>query len=76
MCIRDRPNAFKNAALSTALTGQNEEGDGVKFASLKATDPNSNISGTGGSTGAYTKTGSLLNDAQSLFFRNQNLDIA
>ena len=72
----DKPNAFKQAALSTALSGQNESGDGVKFASLTATDPNSNISGTGGSTGAYTKTGSLLNEAQSLFFRNQNLDIA
>lgn len=71
----DKPNAFKQAALSTALSGQNESGDGVKFASLTATDPNSNISGTGGSAGAYTKTGSLLNEAQSLFFRNQNLDI-
>ena len=68
---------YASAALNAALSGQNEDPNGaVKFASLKATDPNSNISGTGGSTGAYTKTGSLLNDAQSLFFRNQNLDIA
>ena len=72
----DKPNAFKKAALSTALTGQNESGDGVKFASLQATDPNSMISGTGGSTGAYTKEGLLLNEAQKAFFRNQNLDIA
>ena len=73
----DKPNAFKKAALSSALSGQNESTDGaVQFASLKATDPNSNISGTGGSTGAYTKEGLLLNEAQKLFFRNQNLDIA
>ena len=71
----DKPNAFKQAALSTALSGQNESGDGVKFASLKAEDPNSMISGTGGSTGAYTKEGLLLNEAQKAFFRNQNLDI-
>ena len=73
----DKPNAFKKAALSTALSGQTESLDGaVKFASLQATDPNSNISGTGGTTGAYTKEGLLLNEAQKLFFRNQNLDIA
>ena len=72
----DKPNAFKKAALSTALSGQNESENGVKFASLTATDPNSMISGTGGSTGAYTKEGLLLNEAQKAFFRNQNLDIA
>jgi len=72
----DKPNAFKKAALSTAFTGQNEEGDGVKFASLKATDPNSNISGTGSTSGAYTKEGSLLTKAQLAFFQGQNLDIA
>ena len=72
----DKPNAFKEAALSTALTGQNEEGDGVKFASLKTTDPNSNISGTGSTSGAYTKEGSLLTKAQLAFFQGQNLDIA
>ena len=71
----DKPNAFKKAALGTVFSGQNESGDGVKFASLTATDPNSNISGTGGSSGAYTKTGLLLNDAQLAFFRNQKLDI-
>ena len=72
----DKPNAFKKAALSTALSGQNESTDGaVKFASLKATDPNSMISGTGGTSGAYTKEGLLLNEAQKAFFRNQNLDI-
>ena len=73
----DKPNAFKKAALSTALSGQNESGDGaVKFASLKATDPNSMISGTGGTSGAYTKEGSLLTKAQLAFFQGQNLDIA
>jgi hypothetical protein len=72
----DKPNAFKKAALSTALSGQNESEDGVKFASLTATDPNSMITGTGASQGTYVKTGSLLTDAQSLFFRNQNLDIS
>jgi hypothetical protein len=72
----DKPNAFKKAALSTALTGQNEEGTGVQFASLKATDPNSNISGTGSTSGAYTKEGSLLTKAQLAFFQGQNLDIA
>lgn len=72
----DKPNAFKKAALSTALSGQNESTDGaVKFASLKATDPNSVISGSGGTSGAYTKEGLLLNEAQKAFFRNQNLDI-
>jgi hypothetical protein len=71
----DKPNAFKQAALSTALSGQNESGDGVKFASLTATDPNSTISNIGSTSGAYTKEGSLLNDAQLAYFRNQNLDI-
>jgi len=71
----DKPNAFKQAALSTALSGQNESGDGVKFASLTATDPNSMISNIGSTSGAYTKVGSLLNDAQLAYFRNQNLDI-
>jgi len=71
----DKPNAFKQAALSTALSGQNESGDGVKFASLTATDPNSMISNIGSTSGAYTKEGSLLNDAQLAYFRNQNLDI-
>ena len=71
----DKPNAFKQAALSTALSGQNESGDGVKFASLTATDPNSTISNIGSTSGAYTKVGSLLNDAQLAYFRNQNLDI-
>ena len=72
----DKPNAFKQAALSTALSGQNESEDGVKFASLTATDPNSMISGTGSTSGAYTKEGLLLNEAQKAFFRSQNLDIA
>jgi len=73
----DKPNAFKKAALSTALSGQNESTDGaVKFASLKATDPNSMISGSGGTSGAYTKEGALLTKAQLAFFANQNLDIA
>jgi hypothetical protein len=73
----DKPNAFKKAALSTALSGQTESLDGaVKFASLQATDPNSMISGTGGSAGAYTKEGALLTKAQLAFFANQNLDIA
>ena len=57
----DKPNAFKKAALSTALSGQTESPEGaVKFASLQATDPNSMISGTGATTGAYTKEGALL----------------
>ena len=73
----DKPNSFKQAALSTALSGQNSSDDGaVKFASLKATDPNSMITGTGGTSGAYTKEGSLLTKAQLAFFANQNLDIA
>ena len=73
----DKPNSFKQAALSTALSGQNSSDDGaVKFASLKATDPNSMITGTGGTSGAYTKEGGLLTKAQLAFFANQNLDIA
>jgi len=73
----DKPNAFKKAALSTALSGQTESPEGaVKFASLQATDPNSMISGTGATTGAYTKEGALLTKAQLAFFANQNLDIA
>ena len=67
---------YASAALNAALSGQNEDPNGaVKFASLKATDPNSMITGTGGTSGAYTKEGLLLNEAQKAFFRNQNLDI-
>ena len=43
---------------------------------IKSQDPNSTITGTGASQGAYVKTGALLNDAQLEFFRKQNLDIA
>jgi hypothetical protein len=68
---------YASAALNAALSGQNEDPNGaVKFASLQATDPNSMISGTGGSAGAYTKEGALLTKAQLAFFANQNLDIA
>ena len=69
---------FASAALSNALTlDQGESVDGYKLAmGIKSEDPNSNITGTGASQGTYVKTGSLLNEAQSLFFRNQNLDIA
>ena len=67
---------YASAALNAALSGQNEDPNGaVKFASLQATDPNSLISNIGGTKGAYTKEGSLLTDAQSAYFRNQNLDI-
>ena len=67
---------YAGAALNAALSGQNEDPNGaVQFASLKATDPNSMISGSGGTSGAYTKEGLLLNEAQKAFFRNQNLDI-
>ena len=43
---------------------------------IKATDPNSTTANYGASTGAYTKEGLLLNQAQRDFFLNQNLDIA
>jgi len=69
---------FASAALSNALTlDQGESVDGYKLAmGIKSEDPNSTITGTGGTSGAYVKTGSLLNDAQLAFFQKQNLDIA
>ncbi len=69
---------FASAALKNALSSdQGENVDGYKLAmSIKAQDPNSKITGTGASQGTYVKTGSFLDEAQSLFFRNQNLDIA
>ena len=68
---------YASAALTNALTdGQNDDIAGYKLAtSIKSTDPNSNITGTGGTSGAYTKEGSLLTKAQREFFLNQNLDI-
>ena len=45
----------------------------VKFASIKAADPNSMISGLVELSGAYTKEGALLTKAQKKFFLNQNL---
>ena len=72
-----KSNSFAKSALNSALTLDQGEGvDGYKLASaIQSQDPNSMISGTGGTTGAYTKTGLLLNEAQKKFFLNQNLDI-
>ena len=72
-----KSNSFAKSALNSALTTDQGEGvDGYKLASaIQSQDPNSMISGTGGTTGAYTKTGLLLNEAQKKFFLNQNLDI-
>ena len=72
-----KSNSFAKSALNAALTNDQGEGvDGYKLASaISSQDPNSMISGTGGTTGAYTKTGLLLNEAQKKFFLNQNLDI-
>ena len=72
-----KSNSFAKSALNSALTLDQGEGvDGYKLASaIQSQDPNSVISGTGGTTGAYTKTGLLLNEAQKKFFLNQNLDI-
>ena len=72
-----KSNSFAKSALNSALTLDQGEGvDGCKLASaIQSQDPNSMISGTGGTTGAYTKTGLLLNEAQKNFFLNQNLDI-
>ena len=69
---------YASAALSNALTdGQNDDIAGYQLAmGIKSESPNTNISGTGGTTGAYTKEGLLLNQAQRDFFLNQNLDIA
>ena len=68
---------YASAALNSALTSQNEDLDGYKLASaIKSTDPNSTTANYGASTGAYTKEGLLLNQAQRDFFLNQNLDIA
>jgi hypothetical protein len=69
---------FASAAVNSALTtSQYDDIPGYQLAKgITAQDPNSNISGTGGSQGAYTKTGLLLNEAQRNFFLNQNLDIA
>ena len=72
-----KSNSFAKSALNSALTLDQGEGvDGYKLASaIQSQDPNSMISGTGGTSGAYTKTGLLLNEAQKKFFLNQNLDI-
>ena len=71
-----KSNSFAKSALNSALTNQGDDIDGYKLASaIQSQDPNSMISGTGGTTGAYTKTGLLLNEAQKKFFLNQNLDI-
>ena len=71
-----KSDSFAKSALSSALTNQGDDIDGYKLASaIQSQDPNSMISGTGGTTGAYTKTGLLLNEAQKNFFLNQNLDI-
>jgi hypothetical protein len=72
-----KSNSFAKSALNSALTLDQGEGvDGYKLASaIQSQDPNSMTSGTGGTTGAYTKTGLLLNEAQKNFFLNQNLDI-
>ena len=68
---------YASAALNNALTNQNEDLDGYKLASaIKSTDPNSTTANYGATTGAYTKEGLLLNQAQRDFFLNQNLDIA
>ena len=68
---------YASAALNNALTdGQNNDIAGYELAmGIKATDPNSTTANYGATTGAYTKEGSLLNDAQLAYFRNQNLDI-
>ena len=68
---------FASSALKTALTSdQDGDIDGFKLASaIKSANPNTNMTGTGGTSGAYAKTGLLLNEAQKNFFLNQNLDI-
>jgi len=67
---------FASAAVNAALTNQNEDIPGYELASaIKSTDPNTTTANYGSTTGAYTKEGSLLNDAQLAYFRNQNLDI-
>jgi len=67
---------FASAAVNSALTNQNEDIPGYQLASaIKSTDPNTTTANYGSTTGAYTKEGSLLNDAQLAYFRNQNLDI-
>ena len=72
-----KSNSFAKSALNAALTNQADDVDGYKLAmGIQSQDPNSMITGTGGTSGAYVKTGSLLNDAQLAFFQKQNLDIA
>ena len=71
-----KSNSFAKSALNAALTNQADDIDGYKLAmGIQSQDPNSTITGTGGTEGAYVKTGSLLNDAQLAFFQKQNLDI-
>ena len=64
---------YASAALSNALTdGQNDDIAGYQLAmGIKSESPNTNISGTGGTTGAYTKEGLLLNQAQRDNITNQ-----
>ena len=67
---------FASAAVNAALTNQNEDIPGYQLASaIKSADPNTTTANYGSTTGAYTKEGLLLNEAQLAFFRNQNLDI-
>jgi len=67
---------FASAAVNSALTNQNEDIPGYELASaIKSTDPNTTTANYGSTTGAYTKEGLLLNEAQRNFFLNQNLDI-
>ena len=67
---------FASAAVNSALTNQNEDIPGYELASaIKSTEPNTTTANYGSTTGAYTKEGLLLNEAQRNFFLNQNLDI-
>ena len=72
-----KSNSFAKSALNAALTNQADDVDGYKLAmGIQSQNPNSTITGTGGTSGAYVKTGSFLDDAQLAFFQKQNLDIA
>ena len=56
-----KSNSFAKSALNSALTNQGDDIDGYKLAmGIQSQNPNSTITGTGGTSGAYTKEGLLL----------------
>ena len=60
---------------STIFSDDGQQGDPYSVAAIKTGNVNMDTTGYGGTLVAATTKGSLLNDAQSEFFRNINLNI-